>query len=92
MDYGKCPSCQHELYDSTLDKCPFCGSRLPSGMGPGSSGGASQPARQTRVILVAALVLALLIGVLAAYLVSVQSGSDGKTDQNTVLEVEIPYC
>lgn len=72
MDYGKCPSCGHEIYDRVQGKCPFCGHGLSSGRATGSSGYTGQQARKAKVIILAALIALALAGGIVAALISAQ--------------------
>ncbi|MBN2587596.1 MAG: hypothetical protein JXA64_10110 [Candidatus Fermentibacteraceae bacterium] len=88
MDYPRCPSCQHELYDRSHGTCPFCGHKLPSGTVRTSTGYGSQSVRKTKLILIA-IMLSLLAAGIAAFIASGQIETEKETKQ-TMMDVNSP--
>ena len=67
MEYPRCPSCDHEIYEKSPRQCPFCGHSL-SVRGPGGSQYQSAAGRKVRIIILIAVLLFMLAAGLTTFL------------------------
>ena len=84
MAYPRCPSCDHELYDKSYRKCPFCGSKL-TGSVLGRT--ASSSSSQARTLIMTAALLVVLGAGLGVYFAA-SSGQQEMERSETAIAAE----
>jgi hypothetical protein len=75
MGYPKCSSCGHEIYDSGVAVCPFCGAAKGRGVLPAARGG---PGRKTGPAVVRVMLAIAMMGGVISFLAARYDEPEGK--------------
>ncbi len=91
MEYRRCPSCDHEVFDVSYRKCPFCGAKLPGKSGAVPGKGVIGPSSARRIFTLVAALLVLMGAGLVSYFASGRGGD--RTDHSvTASQQEVSAC